>query len=69
MAKQTVVHQVPAKATQKIRNKTANVINAGKIRFAPRGTPTDTIEIPISKISEGLKRLLASPSSGLEIIS
>lgn len=66
MAKQTVV---PAEEMRKIRNKTNTVINAGKIRFTPRGTPGDTLEIPVSKISEGLKRLMATPASGLEIVS
>ncbi len=63
--KQTVV---PGEATKKIRNKTNMVINAGKIRLTPKGTPGDTIEVPVSKISEGLRRLLSSGTSPLEVI-
>lgn len=46
----------------KIVNKGKNVINSGQVRLMPGGE----ITIPESKISEGLKRLLAMPGSGLE---
>jgi hypothetical protein len=39
-----------------------NVINSGQIRLMPGGA----ITLPESKISEGLKRLLAMPGSGLQ---
>lgn len=46
----------------KIVNKGKNVINSGQVRLMPGGE----ITMPESKISEGLKRLLAMPGSGLE---
>jgi hypothetical protein len=46
----------------KIVNKGKNVINSGQVRLMPGGE----ITIPESKVSEGLKRLLAMPGSGLE---
>jgi hypothetical protein len=45
-----------------IVNKGQNVINSGQIRLMPNG---GKITLPESKISEGLKRLLALPGSGL----
>ena len=49
----------------KLRNKTNNVIVSGAIRIQPRGKDGDTIEIPESKISEGLKKIIPS---ALELI-
>jgi hypothetical protein len=54
-----------AKAVDKdvtIVNKGKNVINSGQIRLMPNG---GKITLPESKISEGLKRLLSLPGSGL----
>lgn len=53
----------------KIVNKSKAVINSGQIRIMPAGSPGDSIELPESKISEGLKRLLALPGSGLEKVT
>lgn len=46
----------------KIVNRGKNVINSGQIRLMPGGE----ITLPESRISEGLKRLLAMPGSGVE---
>jgi hypothetical protein len=49
----------------KITNKSQVIVNSGQLRIMPG----QSVQLPESKISEGLKRLLASPGSGLEKVT
>lgn len=60
------VKQAAAEKIYEIVNESSVVVSSGQIRIMPKGAAGDHVRIPESKISEGLKRLLAIPTSGLK---